>query len=176
MTRSLNPDEFSIADQGRSPLNYHRFQGPRNRLALVHPALELPPAVRRLSQNERTVQDFEYFAPQALVGKGLNNRKLKTPKLVNNPSAALPGTGAFIDFLDMSQGAPPEEQKSVYIDYVRRRDDLPRMGAADRLIRSVAESRPNARLNFGRVMSPRVWSVGESLREEGRNVEMQRDF
>lgn len=172
----LNPDEFSIMDQGRSPLHYQRFQGLRNRFGLVNPALEPPPVARRLSYNERNVQDIEYFAPQVLVGRGINNRKLKTPKLINNPSAALPGTGAFVDFLDMSRGAPPEEQESVYVDYVTRRPGISGIGAADRLIRGVAESRPNAHIDLGRVMSPRVWSVGEALRDEGRDVRMRRDF
>jgi len=173
----LNPDEFAVVEQGASPLRYNRMPGmPRQRMALVHPDLQVPDPVNRRSYNAETVQDIEYFAPQAYVGRGLNNRKLKTPKLVNNPSAAAPGTGAFADFVDMERDASPEEQPDVYVDYVTRRNDLSGLGAADRLIRAIANTRPNARIDLGRVMSPRVWSAGEGLRSEGRDVQMRRDF
>lgn len=173
----LNPDEFDLVDQGRSPLYYGRFGGmPRTRFGLVHPALEVPPPANRRSYNEQSVREVEYFAPQAMVGRGLNNRRLKQPKLVNNPSAAAPGTAGFADFVDMERDALPEEQPGVYIDFVTRRSDVKNLGAANRLIRGIAESRPNARIDLGRVLSPRVWDVGETLRSEGRNVEMRRDF
>lgn len=172
----FDPKEFSVVDQGRSPLNYDKFPGARNRFGLVHPDLELPPVRMRRFQNEHSALESEYWAPQVAVGQGLNNRPLKKPKTINNPSAAAQGTGAFVDFLDMTPGASPEEQESVYVDFVNKRPDLSGLGAADRLIRAVAESRPNATMNLGRVLNPRVWSVGESLRGEGRNVQMQRDF
>lgn len=167
---SLNPDQFNIVDQGVSPLRYDRFGGrARRRIALVHPDLPAPPTIVRPTRNIEQVRDIEYWAPKAIVGRGLNNRPLKERKEVVNPSAAAPGTGAFLDFLDISDDR-------VYVDYVNKRRDLPGIGAAHRLIQHVADIRPNAEIDLGRVMNPKVWQVGERLRESGRRVDMKRDF
>ena len=168
---SLNPDQFQIEDQGTSPLYYNRFGGlPRRRLGLVHPDAPSMPVVNRASYNERSVRDVEYWAPVVQVGRGLNDRRLKTPKIVTNPSAAKPGTAAFLDYTDTGDN-------EVYVDYVNRNPSIKEgIGAASRLIHFLADQRPETTIDLGRVLSPKVWSVGEELKAKGRNVKGYKDF
>lgn len=167
---SLNPDQFRIEDQGESPLYYHRFGGEtRRRLGLIHPDAPSVPVANRASYNERSVRDVEYWAPEVQVGRGLNDRRLKVPKVVKNPSAAKPGTVGFLDYTDIGND-------ELYVDYVTRRNDIPNIGASSRLIHFLADQNPNATINLGRVLSPKVWNVGEELKDKGRNVKGYQDF
>lgn len=169
---SLNPDQFRIEDQGESPLFYPRFGGiPRRRLGLVHPDAPAIPVVNRASYNERSVRDVEYWAPEVQVGRGLNDRRLKTPKVVKNPSAAKPGTVGFLDYTEVPHG-----EGEIYVDFVNRRSNMPNIGVTSRLLHFLSDQRPESPIDLGRVLSPKVWAVGEELKAKGRKVTGRPDF
>lgn len=166
---SLNPDQFRIEDQGESPLYYNRFGGlPRRRLGLIHPDAPSVPVVNRASYNERSVRDVEYWAPEVQVGRGLNDRRLKTPKVVKNPSAAKPGTVGFLDYTEVPHG-----DGGLYVDFVNRRFNMPQMGVASRLLHFLSDQNPNVPIDLGKVLSPKVWEVGEELKAKGREIRGQ---
>ena len=175
----VSGDQFDIVHQGRSPLHYNRsaFGTPVERLAAVHPDVPVPGVKQRRLGNEHDVVETDYWNPEVDVHRGLNGRQLKQPRRFQNPSAAAPGTAAFLDHEVKHEDHDPEAPVSqVYLHYANTHSGFRGRSLSTHLIRSVAEAHPGARLDFGRVMSPRIWTTMGNLEAEGRNVDGRRDF
>jgi hypothetical protein len=165
---NLSRDQFSVEHQGATPLPYDRtWTGRVERLGAVNPEVQHEPVTRRL-QDAESIRSQEYYAPQVTVGRGLNGRPLKTPKTIQNPSAAAPGTAAFLDYEDRGS--------DVHIHYVNTHRDFTGHGLASTLITELADRHPDRPISFGRVMSPKVWTLKERLEAQGRQTSGRKDF
>jgi len=158
----LTGDQFSIEYQGRTPLQYKRGSQ-IERIAAVHP--DVPPAGRATRPRGRasSVPDMDYWHPEVEVGLGETGRPLKKPKVVQNPSAAAPGTAAFLDY-------EVRPQNEVYVHYMNTRSDMTKRGLGNRLMDTVASQFPQHRINLGQIESKHVYNMKQRLSREGRDV------
>jgi hypothetical protein len=163
----VSGDQFAIEHQGETPLRYHRG-GAIQRLGATHPSVETQQHVNYKYASEHDVPDREYFAQTATVGRTKTGRPLKTPKTVQNPSAAAPHTAAFLDYEDRGP--------DVYIHYANTRRDWGGQGLQSRLVSHLADQFPDKTINFGKVMSPKMWGLKERLEGQGRKTQGHPDF
>lgn len=158
--------------QGASPLRYYGARGPVQRVAVVDPTVSHEGTTRSYrNAGDVTNADnpLDYYAPTVTVGYGRNGRPLKTPKTLDNPFAAAPGTVAFIDYENRPDG-------SVYIHYANTHGDHRGNGYANALVDQIVTDNPGATIDFGKVMTPAMWRSKQRLDEAGVQTDGRIDF
>lgn len=157
---NLHADQFSIEEQGETPLRYKH--GGVQRLAATHP--DVPPAGRaqRPHGKAKDVPGMDYWHPEVEVGRAASGKPLTKPKVVQNPSAAKPGTAAFLDYEDRGS--------DVYVHYMNTRSDMTGRGLGNRLMSHLADQFPDRTINLGRIESSHVYEMKKRLERQGRKV------
>ena len=153
--------QFDVVHQGRSPLSYNRGYDIQ-RLAVVSPDVTTPDVVTRRTGSAKSVAETDYWNPKVEVGRAASGKPLKTPKVVDNPSAAAPGTASFMDFEDRGH--------EVYVHYMNTRQDLRGQGHGNRLMDHLAGQFPDKDINLGQIESTSVGNMQRRLRQQGRTV------
>lgn len=158
---------------GNTPpaLRYRRAAPADMRRAWISdPEVEPRQQARHRSQESA---EHDYWSPEIRLERGVNGRPLKKPRVGPNPNVADPHTVAFADFHDESEFHPDPH---LYIDYATTRSDQTGRGHASRLIQGIADAHPEHTLDFGKVMSPKVWALKERLDTMGRRTLGRPDF
>jgi GNAT superfamily N-acetyltransferase len=149
--------QFRFEDQNLPPFggNFLPYRYANRRLAAVG---DIP----------EPLSSHDYFAERTRFERfGTRGQRLKNPRAVVTPGAE-PGTAAFADYY-----ADPEYLR---IDYLRTRPDMRGQGLGSGLVETLASRYPDARVDFGKVMNPSVWSMADRLESQGRVVSRNRDF
>jgi len=153
--------QFDVVHQGRSPLSYNRGYDIQ-RLAVVSPDVTTPDVVTRRTGSAKSVAETDYWNPKVEVHRGNTGKPLKSPKVVDNPSAAAPGTASFMDFEDLGS--------EVYVHYMNTRTDQRNQGLGNRLMDHLAGQFPDKDINLGQIESSHVQNMQRRLQQQGRTV------
>jgi hypothetical protein len=148
------------------PLDYDRWPKEQmRRKAVVDPTV---PVKQRTQHTTADDAKRDYWSPEVRVTRNARTMQpLKKPKIGPNPNVVDPHTVAFADYHYPTPN-------SVYIDYVNSRESG--AGHASRLVQAIADEHPDHDIHFGKVMSPRIWSLKEKLEAQGRQVTGHRNF
>ena len=142
------------------PLVYYRSAN-MLRLAAVDPAAPPPPPWAI------------YFVPTKEMLRTKTGRTYKKPRYKTVPGAA-PGVVAFLDYHVTRY--PDTPNYTIYIDYVKTREDQRGRGLMCLLLDALWSKYPGASFDFGRIMTPTVWNYYMRKREAGCPVHGHRYF
>ena len=111
-----------------------------------------------------------YFSPtKKYIHYGETGRRLKNPRTEDVPGSA-PGTVAFIDYHILPGG-------TVYIDYMKTRNDMRGQGHAKRLVDELLQKfGKEATYDFGHIMNPSVGRIQKKLESLGYDVKGWHDY
>lgn len=144
-------------DHSMSPLPYQRASN-----------------IQRISLVDDESPEFKkgdvYFSPtKKYIHYGDSGRRLKTPRTEDVPGSA-PGTVAFLDYHVLPGG-------TVYIDYMKTRNDMRGQGHAKRLVDELLQKfGKDATYDFGHIMNPSVGRIQKKLESLGYDVKGWHDY
>ena len=149
--------EMIRTDHSLSPLTYQRASN-----------------IQRISLVDDESPEFKkgdvYFSPtKKHTYYGDSGRRLKNPRTEDVPGSA-PGTVSFLDYHILPGG-------TVYIDYMKTRNDMRGQGHAKRLVDELLQKfGKEATYDFGHIMNPSVGKIQKNLRSLGYDVKGWHDY